>query len=137
MNKIQKLGIAVLLSTSVLAFGHGSVTPQAIDTSELKPLGEEMLEENPYKGDKTAIKVGKYAYGENCARCHGLDAISGGIAPDLRELEDGIDGDEWYMERVVGGAVRNGNVYMPPFKDVLNQEAMWAIRAYVESLPKD
>ena len=32
--------------------------------------------------------------------------------------------------------VRNGNVYMPPFEGVLTQEAMWAIRAYVSSLPK-
>jgi mono/diheme cytochrome c family protein len=60
-----------------------------------------------------------------------------GIAPDLRALDDGIDGDEWYMERARGGAVRNGNVYMPPFEGVLNQEAMWAIRAYLVSLPKE
>ena len=136
MNKIQKIALATLFST-VFAFGHGSVTPQAIDTKDLKPLGEEWLEENPYKGDEKAIAIGKYAYSENCARCHGLDAISGGIAPDLRYLEDGIDGDEWYMERVRGGAVRNGNVYMPPFEGVLNQEAMWAIRAYLITLPKD
>lgn len=136
MNKIQKLGLAVL-STTVFAFGHGSVTPQAIDTHDLKSLGDEWLEENPYTDNKTALKIGEYAYSENCARCHGLEAQSGGIAPDLRELEDGIDGDEWFMERIRGGAVRNGNVYMPPFEGVLNQEAMWAIRAYVASLPKD
>jgi cytochrome c-550 PedF len=133
---MKKITIA-LLATTILAFGHGSVTPQAIDTHELKPLGADWLDQNPYKGDATAIKLGKYAYSENCARCHGLDAISGGIAPDLRALDDGIDGDEWFMERIRGGAVRNGNVYMPPFEGVLNQEAMWAIRAYVMSLPKE
>ncbi len=135
MNKIQKLGFATLFAT-VFAFGHGSVTPQAIDTSNLKQLGSEWLDENPYKGDTEAIKTGKYAYSENCARCHGLDAVSGGIAPDLRYLDDGMDGDEWFMERIRNGAVRNGNVYMPPFEGVLTQEAMWAIRAYVSSLPK-
>jgi cytochrome c-550 PedF len=132
---MKKIGLA-LLATSILAFGHGSVTPQAIDTHELKPLGEEWLEKNPYEGDAVAVKVGKYAYSENCARCHGLDGISGGIAPDLRYLEAGIDGDEWFMERIRGGAVRNGNVYMPPFEGVLNQEAMWAIRAYLITLEK-
>ena len=40
------------------------------------------------------------------------------------------------MERTRGGAVRNGNVYMPPFEGVLNQEAMWAIRAYLITLAK-
>ncbi|PLY07963.1 MAG: cytochrome c-550 PedF [Arcobacter sp.] len=137
MNKIQKLGLAILVSTAALAFGHGSVTPQPVDTKGLENLGKEWLEENPYKGNKTAIEIGEHAYSENCARCHGLGAVSGGIAPDLRYLEDNIDGDEWYMERIRGGAVRNGNVYMPPFEGVLNQEAMWAIRAYLITLPKD
>ena len=132
---MKKITLA-LLATTVLAFGHGSVTPQAVDTKELKPLGAEWLEQNPYKDNAVAIKVGEHGYSENCARCHGLGAVSGGIAPDLRFLDDGIEGDEWYMERVRGGAVRNGNVYMPPFEGVVNQEAMWAIRAYIMSLPK-
>lgn len=136
MNRIQKLGFAILCST-VFAFGHGSVTPQPVDTKGLAPLGSEWLEKNPYKGNETAIEIGKHAYSENCARCHGLGAVSGGIAPDLRYLEDGIDGDEWFMERIRGGAVRNGNVYMPPFEGILNQEAMWSIRAYLITLPKD
>lgn len=132
---MKKITLA-LLATTILAFGHGSVTPQAVDTKELKPLGAEWLEQNPYKDNAAAIKIGEHGYSENCARCHGLGAVSGGIAPDLRFLDDGIEGDEWYMERVRGGAVRNGNVYMPPFEGVVNQEAMWAIRAYIMSLPK-
>lgn len=136
MNRIQKLGCAVLFS-AVVAFGHGSVTPQAVDIGNLKPLGSEWLDENPYATDnKEAVEIGKFAYSENCARCHGLDAISGGVAPDLRYLEAGMDGDEWFMERIKGGAVRNGNVYMPPFEGILQQEAMWAIRTYVLSLPQ-
>lgn len=136
MNKIQKLGFAILCST-VFAFGHGSVTPQPVDTKGLESLGKEWLDENPYKGNETAIEIGKHAYSENCARCHGLGAVSGGIAPDLRYLDAGIEGDEWFMERIRGGAVRNGNVYMPPFEGILNQEAMWAIRAYLITIPKD
>jgi cytochrome c-550 PedF len=132
---MKKISLA-LLATSILAFGHGSVTPQAVDTKELKQLGEKWLEKNPYEGDQKAIAIGKYAYSENCARCHGLDGVSGGIAPDLRYLEAGVEGDQWFMERIRGGAVRNGNVYMPPFEGVLNQEAMWAIRAYLITLEK-
>ena len=120
---MKKISLA-LLATSILAFGHGSVTPQAVDTKELKQLGDKWLEKNPYEGDAKAIALGKYAYSENCARCHGLDGVSGGIAPDLRALEDGVEGDQWFLERARGGAVRNGNVYMPPFEGVLNQEAM-------------
>jgi cytochrome c-550 PedF len=132
---MKKISLA-LLATSILAFGHGSVTPQAVDTKELRQLGEKWLDKNPYEGDQKAIALGKYAYSENCARCHGLDGVSGGIAPDLRALEDGLEGDQWFLERARGGAVRNGNVYMPPFEGVLNQEAMWAIRAYLITLAK-
>ena len=28
---------------------------------------------------------------------------------------------------------RNGAVYMPPFEGILNQEATWAIKAYLET----
>jgi len=121
--------------------GHGDVQPQAVDTEGLEPTGEDFLEENPYRlagGDQyeLAKTIGASGYNQNCARCHGLEGISGGIAPDLRMLEDGIFGDEWYLERVRKGYSQNGAYKMPPFADLLNQEAMWAIRSYLETLPK-
>lgn len=132
MNKIQKLGLAVLFS-SVCLFGHGSVTPQKIDITGLKVLGDDWVSVNPYnKEDKRVLEVGKIGYGENCARCHGLDVISGGIAPDLRKLIPGDD-DDYYTGRVLGGVVRNGNVYMPPFAEYLGQEAVWAIYSYINT----
>ena len=57
--------------------------------------------------------------------------------PDLRELEEDWDGDEWYKERVINGAVRDGRVYMPPFVALINQEGLWAIRTYIDSRPDD
>ncbi|MFD2176498.1 cytochrome c-550 PedF [Veronia pacifica] len=132
---------ASLLSASpVLA--HGDVTPQTIDTSSIPQLGAEWSDTNPYrevKGDlRTEIlRIGSSAYGSNCARCHGLEGISGGIAPDLRTLAPDYDGDEWYVYRVKNGAVRNGAVYMPKMTEHLNQEALWAIRSWLESIATD
>ncbi|WHQ72913.1 cytochrome c-550 PedF [Methylorubrum extorquens] len=120
-----------------LAMAHGDVQPQAVNTEGLKPLGDKMLEENPYRGDPKAIAVGFSAFTQNCARCHGLEAISGGLAPDLRYLELGKEGDTWFMERIQNGAMVNGVYKMPPFKTVFNQEAMWAIRSYLESRHED
>ncbi len=138
-NKIalRALFAAGLLGFAGLALAHGDVTPQKVETKGLAPLGEEWVEENPYRApgedhDK-AVEIGASAYNQNCARCHGLEAISGGIAPDLRELEASYDGDEWYKERVINGAVRDGAVYMPRMADYLSQEALWAIRTYIES----
>lgn len=119
------------MSTNLLA--HGDVTPQAVDVSSLPKLGEELRGKNPYRDNQEAIRVGTSAYNQNCARCHGLEAISGGIAPDLRKLDLDPDTDVYYIESVRGGKVRNGAVYMPPFKDILPQEAIWAIKAYLET----
>ena len=44
----------------------------------------------PYAGNKTAEEIGKHGYSENCARCHGLDVVSGGIVLDLRYLDKGM-----------------------------------------------
>lgn len=122
-----------------LAFAHGDVTPQPIDITGLKPLKEgEWLTQNPYSGDAKAIEIGASGYNQNCARCHGLGVISGGLAPDLRFLEKGQVGDEWFIERIRHGARKpDGATMMPPFEKVFSQEAMWAIRSYIETVPAD
>ncbi len=112
---------------------HGDVTPQPVDTSKLADIGAEWLKTNPYRGNAVAIAIGQSAYGQNCARCHGLDAISGGIAPDLRYLDKADAGDEWYIQRFQHGASRDGKVYMPPMGEALGQKAGWAIRAWLDT----
>lgn len=144
MNKNNALrGLLVLagLSLSSLALAHGDVTPQAVDTKGLEPLGKEWRDTNPYRKPYAkhdlAVEIGASAYNQNCARCHGLEAKSGGIAPDLRLLETGAEGDEWFKERVINGAVRDGAVYMPKMADFISQEGLWAIRSYLESMHVD
>lgn len=132
------LAIAIAMSASQV-FAHGDVTPQAVDTSALPQLGEEWKDTNPFTGNETAIKIGDSAYNQNCARCHGLEVISGGITPDLRKLNDENEffspeeADQWFLMRIRTGAVIDGRVYMPPFDGILTQEAMWAIKSYIET----
>jgi cytochrome c-550 PedF len=135
LGRVALLGaIATLGMTAASALlAHGDVTPQAVDTTALPEIGETWLEKNPYSGNAKAIEIGQSAYGQNCARCHGLDAESGGIAPDLRYLEAGETGDQWFAERYRHGSSHDGKVYMPPFGDILGQKAGWAIRAWLET----
>ena len=44
--------------------------------------------------------------------------------------------DKFFLAITLRGVTRNGAVYMPPFKGILPQEAIWAIRSYTESQPK-
>jgi cytochrome c-550 PedF len=130
-------GLAALASLSGQLIAHGNVTPQAVDTHTLPEIGDAWLKVNPYRGNAAAAKIGESAYGQNCARCHGLEAISGGIAPDLRYLELGDSGDEWFINRFEHGSSHDGKVYMPPMGEVLGQKTGWAIRAWLETKHED
>ncbi|WP_260292332.1 cytochrome c-550 PedF [Sedimenticola hydrogenitrophicus] len=135
------IGLTLSLGLPSQLFAHGDVTPQAVDTAGLPQLGDEWVDTNPFREDgelkPVAIEIGKSAYNQNCARCHGLEVISGGIAPDLRYLEEDFDGDDWFKERVINGAVRDGKVYMPKFSGTIPQEGLWAIRTYIDSMAED
>nr|WP_315226955.1 cytochrome c-550 PedF [uncultured Albidiferax sp.] len=143
--------LALCLSLgSFSALAHGDVVPQSVDTSTLPQLGSQWRESNPYStgdGHKEALRIGTSAYNQNCARCHGLEAISGGISPDLRKIDADCMGladaakkqacfkemDDYFLSTVRRGRTRDGRVYMPPFEGILTQEAIWSIKTYLET----
>ena len=136
------IAAAAISMLAVAAHAHGDVAPQAVDTTGLPETGDEWLIENPYRADKVgeetwlrAIQIGSSGYNQNCARCHGLEVVSGGLAPDLRFLEAEEYGDEWYAERYRFGYTQNGITKMPGFGELLGQDAAWAIRTYIETRP--
>ncbi len=130
--------MAAIFSLPASVLAHGDVQPQQVDTTGLEPLGDEWLDVNPYKPDnEVAVRIGKIAYNTNCARCHGIDGMSGGFSPDLRELPQDEEGDAYYIYPTREGVVRNGKTYMPAFEGLMSQEAMWAIRAWLLTLPLD
>lgn len=146
--RLTAMALGAALATSALA--HGDVTPQAVDTSTLPQLGPKWRDTNPYsagEAHKEALRIGTSAYNQNCARCHGLEAISGGISPDLRKIDSDCTGladpakkqmcfdeiNEYFVGTVRRGRTRDGRVYMPPFEGTLTQEAIWAIKTYLET----
>ena len=111
----------------------GQEEPKAVDTKGLPKLGDTWKDKDPFEGNKTAIEVGISAFNNNCARCHGLEMISGGIAPDLRYVPLGQEGDDLFKERMLNGVQRNGTTMMPKFAGLLPQETLWSVRAYMVS----
>ena len=144
-NAMLTAGLLAGLISAGSVMAHGNVVPQSVETKGLTPIkdagvqvdGDGWAAVNPYRNspekDK-AVEIGSSAFNQNCAACHGLEAKSGGIAPDLRMLDVGEAGDEWFVERVRHGAVRDGRVYMPKMADYLSQEALWAVRTYLDSV---
>jgi cytochrome c-550 PedF len=138
------LAACALLATATMVVAHGDVAPQPVNTDALPEVGEEWLTENPYRESEVghdvwlkAVEIGASGYTQNCARCHGLGAVSGGLAPDLRFLEAEEYGDEWFVERFQVGYTQDGVTKMPAFGEVLGQKAAWAIRTYIETRPED
>ena len=143
MNHVSKITAIGLISIAGAAFSAGlPLSIEAVNTEALPDVGEEWLTENPYRDAgvdvwKAAVEIGSSGYNQNCARCHGLGGVSGGLAPDLRYLEAEEDGDEWYVERFQTGYTQGGTTKMPAFGELLGQKAAWAIRTYIETRPDE
>lgn len=152
MNAVMKrvgLTVGMLLSLATMdVFAHGDVTPHPLDTSSLKQLGKEWIEPNPFRGNPQAVSIGAEGYAHNCAGCHGLNAESGGMAPDLLLLSKDClgmaakeqqasclkDTDDYFKDVVLNGKKNGeGRFVMPAYGSVFTQEAVWAVKAYIDS----
>jgi cytochrome c-550 PedF len=127
-------GALAIALVPAITWSHGDVNPQPVDTTGLAPIGDGWKTTNPYRGNVLAIKIGKSAYNQQCARCHGIGGVSGGLAPDLRFLETGDEGDKSYLPPTRKGVYRDGRTLMPKYEGVISQEGMWAIRSWIESV---
>ena len=73
------------------------------------------------------LTLGGTTYARRCAMCHGAEAASGGLIPDLRYSTPATM--DRYAEIVLGGALAGNG--MPSFKASLKDEEVAAIKAYV------
>jgi mono/diheme cytochrome c family protein len=81
-------------------------------------------------GDQAQIEHGKMTYAERCSHCHGPGMMNAGtITPDLRKFPD--DKTRFFA------TVKNGkNGRMPPWGDMLNDDQIGALWAYISSQRK-
>ena len=78
--------------------------------------------------DALTIARGEYEYYQHCGVCHGLDAIGGGVLPDLRMLD--AQSNASFLGSVLGGVHGSG---MASFKDVITTEQASQIHEYIKS----
>jgi mono/diheme cytochrome c family protein len=55
------------------------------------------------------------------------------LADQAKKMACYKETDEYFVGTVRRGRVRDGRVYMPPFEGILNQEATWSIKTYLET----
>ena len=109
----------------VLAFKLGG-------NAELPPADERTYvipEPPPMTASAETVAHGRQLYHTYCFGCHGDNAISGRVIPDLRHLS--VEGHAEWQAVVLGGSRRDKG--MIGFADFLNVESSQAIQAYVIS----
>lgn len=143
---------ALFLGVALLATGAWADAPVApkVDTATLPTIASGWAETNPLRGNAAAIKVGREAFNQTCAACHGADANgSRSPAPDLRRMGRGClrlqdealrqrcqsDADHFFVKSVRYGKQKFGIVHMPPWEGVLEPSVVWSLRTFVENAP--
>jgi len=76
------------------------------------------------------LKAGAYAYANNCLACHGDQAFSSGLVPNLRYSAVTTNAEAWRGIVLDGALAKQG---MPNFSNVLDKDIVEAIRAFVIS----
>jgi alcohol dehydrogenase (cytochrome c)/quinohemoprotein ethanol dehydrogenase len=98
--------------------------------ASLPPLSAQkpaVLDPPPQTAGDKVVARGRHLYGRYCMVCHGVDAISGGLVPDLRY--SGLLGNPGWFNVVLGGALQDQG--MVSFAKALSHDQAAAIRAYV------
>jgi mono/diheme cytochrome c family protein len=97
---------------------------------------------NPLPVDDTLVTAGKAVYKDKCVKCHGPGGLGDGpdADPDARpdmDLTNPKRADR-NPDGVVFYKVWNGRrrPKMPAFREELNEQQVWSVVAYVQSLRK-
>ena len=95
---------------------------------------------NPVTSDETSLERGVALYSTNCASCHGDGGMGDGPAgaaldpaPSPIAHTSQMMADDYLFWRVSEGGVQF-NTSMPPWKDILDEQARWDLINYVRAL---
>ncbi len=83
---------------------------------------------DPIEASEETLKIGLKAYANRCSLCHGDQAYSSGLVPNLRYSAITKNAIAW-QQIVRGGAFESKG--MPKFDKILDEKTAEAIRAYV------
>jgi mono/diheme cytochrome c family protein len=131
---ITVIGIGCAAPVLAMDTGKPKLMIAAADTAEKSTTGK-VPSANPLSGDPEAIELGTKLYFTWCVQCHGQKANGesrfGKYAGDLTKFWRG------YKEFVVIVKKGRPDKMMPPWKDVLDDDNIAKIGAFLETLAVD
>lgn len=141
--RLRSLCVAAAMAATVVAPALIARQQPAAAQPKGWILGEDAdTKKNPLIADAVTLAAGKSIYKDKCQRCHGPGGLGDGqdSDPDAREDMDltlakraarNPDGVVYYK-------VANGrrSPKMPAFKDELNEQQLWTVVTYAQTLRK-
>jgi quinohemoprotein ethanol dehydrogenase len=121
-NVSQAQGLKTKAEARVLTFKIGG-------TARLPPPKNEPLpvpDPPELKADAQALGLGKALYNGYCSVCHGINAVGGGVLPDLRYMKP--ETHKMFPGILAGAYSKKG---MPIFADILPPEYQGALHQYL------
>lgn len=109
----------------VFKLGAGNTLPDLPQEDVVTREPPELLEVSA-----ETLKLGKERYFSNCSLCHGNQAFSSGLVPNLRYSAITPNAEAWSAIVLNGALIKQG---MPNFEGRLSSDEVEAIRAYVIS----
>ncbi|ASF14345.1 cytochrome-c oxidase, cbb3-type subunit III [Shewanella xiamenensis] len=129
-------GDLATIKTTIMSGRHGMMPPKGglpIDDSEIAGLAEYVVKLSGREHDEKLAALGQGSFMKGCFACHGMDAKGNKLmgAPNLTD-------DVWLYggsRGVIEETIKHGRAgVMPAWKDVLGEEKVHVIAAYVYSL---
>ncbi|WP_299804896.1 cytochrome-c oxidase, cbb3-type subunit III [uncultured Shewanella sp.] len=124
------------IKTSIMNGRHGMMPPKGglpIEDSEIKGLAEYVVKLSGRDHDEALAAQGQGSFMKGCFACHGMDGTGNKFmgAPNLTDNAWVYGGSRGAIEQ----SIKNGRTgVMPAWKDVLGEEKVHVITAYVYSL---
>lgn len=134
-NKLVMLFVLVMLVLSACGGGNGDSAPRDVGTLESVPA-EYAGMTNPLGADASA--EGAKIFKTNCETCHGPQGYGDGpigesLDPkpmNLAELQ-AVAADDFLYWRIAEGSPGTS---MPPWKNILAEEQIWQVVAFIRTL---
>jgi mono/diheme cytochrome c family protein len=146
IQRLVVLGGGVMLACSVAA-GLSDVAAatggaQAANANGWQLPVDADAKKSPLPVDANVLATGKAVFKDKCTKCHGAAGLGDGPDADPEHREDMDLTNPKRADRNADGVVfykvANGRrrPKMPAFKDELNEQQIWSVVAYVQTLRK-
>jgi mono/diheme cytochrome c family protein len=142
IRRLAIIGCCVVLTLCGMAAASAIEAAQTGTSSGWQLPPDADAKKSPLQVDEKVLAAGKAVFKNKCTKCHGPGGLGDGPDADPEHREDMDLTNPKRADRNTDGVVfykvSNGRrrPKMPAFKEELNEQQVWSVVAYVQTLRK-